>query len=536
MGNKCTYSLVHTVLTILDYEIQHTKCNLIKERIDKVGVIKIVINIFLTYMWFCKFFSKNQKINQKIILFKFISGISILIYESNTKTLDPSPVNQNYDLKDNEIFDSIVIGSGPGGSIAALKMLQNKENVLIIESGKYFKPGMIEHHSYKQSKLQFVNEGMNFCYGNIPMLFAEGGTFGGGSEVNSGLYFKLTEPYRDKLLKKANITEDEWIKKEQHIEKMLSVQDSPKLNKQLTQSALVKGSNIEGITCEEVPRWRKYLPIEEHQGMQVTYLEKARDLGLKILSETHVEKLVRNDDFVLVKVTKNESTKYLKAKKVVVSAGTLETPNLLKKSYLLKDSIKFDFHPMTRCVVDYGNYINDGDLFPPYQAWTTDLKHKFGYAVSTYPYVKATLASLGYFNKDINAENFACYFSSTVLEKSKGRIFYLRGKAYPFIYIKKYDRDKITEGFSKLKKILKNAEVKQLWPEKSLSPMTTVHIFGSLPINSNKDIGKNGELLVDPRIKICDASLLPTAPWGNPQAVIMALNEILIERWLKTFG
>ena len=61
MGNKCTYSLVHTVLTLLDYEIQHTKCNLIKERIDKVGVIKIVINIFLTYMWFCKFFSKNQK-------------------------------------------------------------------------------------------------------------------------------------------------------------------------------------------------------------------------------------------------------------------------------------------------------------------------------------------------------------------------------------------------------------------------------------------------------------------------------------------
>tara|TARA_Y100000817_G_scaffold308424_1_gene296160 strand:+ start:473 stop:673 length:201 start_codon:yes stop_codon:yes gene_type:complete len=66
--------------------------------------------------------------------------------------------------------------------------------------------------------------------------------------------------------------------------------------------------------------------------------------------------------------------------------------------------------------------------------------------------------------------------------------------------------------------------------------MTTVHIFGSLPINSNKDIGKNGELLLDPRIKICDASLLPTAPWGNPQAVIMALNEILIERWLETFG
>jgi len=37
----------------------------------------------------------------------------------------------------------------------------------------------------------------------------------------------------------------------------------------------------------------------------------------------------------------------------------------------------------------------------------------------------------------------------------------------------------------------------------------------------------------DPRIKVCDASLLPEAPWGNPQAVVMVLNEILIDKWLN---
>jgi len=65
--------------------------------------------------------------------------------------------------------------------------------------------------------------------------------------------------------------------------------------------------------------------------------------------------------------------------------------------------------------------------------------------------------------------------------------------------------------------------------------MTTVHIFGSLPLNSNKDLGSLGELNSDPRIKVCDASILPSAPWGNPQAVIMVLNEILIEKWLSKF-
>ena len=56
-------------------------------------------------------------------------------------------------------------------------------------------PGTIEHHSLDQTTKQFKKQGLNFCYGNIPMLFTEGETYGGGSEVNSGLYFKLTEPY-----------------------------------------------------------------------------------------------------------------------------------------------------------------------------------------------------------------------------------------------------------------------------------------------------------------------------------------------------
>ena len=44
---------------------------------------------------------------------------------------------------------------------------------------------------------------------------------------------------------------------------------------------------------------------------------------------------------------------------------------------------------------------NTGDLFPPIQSWTKDKVHKFGYSVSTYPYIKATLASLGIVEKMI---------------------------------------------------------------------------------------------------------------------------------------
>ena len=62
--------------------------------------------------------------------------------------------------------------------------------------------------------------------------------------------------------------------------------------------------------------------------------------------------------------------------------------------------------------------------------------------------------------------------------------------------------------------------------------MLPQNIFGSLPIGDNKDIGLNGEVLKDTRIKVSDASIMPTAPWGNPQAVMMVLNEILMNRWI----
>ena len=356
----------------------------------------------------------------------------------------------------------------------------------------------------------------------------------GGSEVNSGLYFKLTGHYKKKFLEISEINEEEWNTAEKLVENILSVQNSPNLENTKIKSALIEGSKKnDNITFDEVPRWRKYEPLEESQTMQVTYLKKARDLGLKIICNSSVVGIIPGKEYIEINMLKDNSSSTIKTKKVILSAGTVGTPKILKKSGLLKESVSFNFHPMLRCVVDYGEYVNDGDLFPPFMSWTNDYKHKFAYSVSTYPYIKATLAATGHYDMNINPQNFASYYSSTVFEESKGKILYFKNKSFPFIYVKKKDRKKIKEGFVLLKKILNDGGIKELWPKSDFSPMTAVHIFGSLPLNMSKNIGKNGELNSDSRIKICDASLLPIAPWGNTQAVVMVLNEILMDRWIK---
>ena len=119
------------------------------------------------------------------------------------------------------------------------------------------------------------------------------------------------------------------------------------------------------------------------------------------------------------------------------------------------------------------------------------------------------------------------------MDNSEGRLINIGGKLIPFCFLKKEDRNKIKEGFLILKNLLTSTDIVNLWPKSDISPMTTVHIFGSLPLNKNNDLGELGELKKDPRIKVCDASLLPEAPWGKPQAVVMVLNEILIDKWLN---
>ena len=42
---------------------------------------------------------------------------------------------------------------------------------------------------------KYVNAGVNTTFGNCKITYVEGSTFGGGSEVNSGLYHRHRKKY-----------------------------------------------------------------------------------------------------------------------------------------------------------------------------------------------------------------------------------------------------------------------------------------------------------------------------------------------------
>ena len=85
-----------------------------------------------------------------------------------------------------EIYDFIVIGSGPAGSISALNIQKKGKKVLLIDEGGYY-----QISSKKHPASEFYNKWRNG--GIISSLFPNQVSFssgiglGGGSEINSGL-------------------------------------------------------------------------------------------------------------------------------------------------------------------------------------------------------------------------------------------------------------------------------------------------------------------------------------------------------------
>ncbi len=168
---------------------------------------------------------KNHSLDHKLMKFpivdlftKFITGNAKLISMANSE-VNAIETAYNISLLDlDKTYDVIVIGSGPGGSIAALREVEKGKSVLVLETGGAYAPGSIEHHSLKQTVNQFRNGGLSFIWGLKPVLYAEGSTLGGGSEVNSGLYHRLEGKHRSRILETINVSENEWSSLEELVE------------------------------------------------------------------------------------------------------------------------------------------------------------------------------------------------------------------------------------------------------------------------------------------------------------------------------
>lgn len=447
--------------------------------------------------------------------------------ESNSSMSDLNFIEMKFSDRElfEDVFDYIVIGSGPGAAIAA-KKLKSSGRILILEQGDMPKTNHSRHHTLEHVTNDFYKSGQEIVVSPWMPQFAQGSVFGGGSEVNSGLYHELPEKIVAAFASAAGISESHYLASEREIRNLLQVST---MDVKSDDSLIARNASRLGLEFRNIPRWRSYSSKNSfvQNGMnevvwnELNTLENftfKRNVKVNYIDNT-------NSNYIVVFYKEKATGKINTAvcKELVVAAGATQSPFLLCKSGIVSwNSTQFQWHPMIRATVaakstDLGRYDID-----PFQAWSPNKEYKFGAAVSTPGLLSMNLGR-------VLDHNEIPYLRSVYVSFiSSGRGGLIPKTETPW-YLPNYeDKQMLGGAIELLSEFMNSGDVKFANPkEKIKKGLSTVHIFGTLPINSEIYISGTLRLQIDPRIQVCDGSILPFGPGVNPQAVIMSLCDSL---------
>ena len=515
-------------------------------------IIQCIIFNLLSLLFFFKFFNKLSKkkklfiqnfLNKKIFSIFQTSKLLELIY--SVSTLEDN--SKNYSIKKIKIKNSIintknlVIGSGPSGSITALELQKKNKDVLIIESGEYFSIPKIKH-PFEEFLNKWRFSALSSSIGQI-IQYSSGSCFGGGSEINSGLYHKPDFKFIKKIYK--NISKKEFNSILNYLEKNIPYSKSIKLNKY--QSKLKKLYNI-GATklnwkIENVPKLYKG---STKSSMTNTILKKYLFKNGKILLNCKALKILKSNDHYKVEILINGKIKFIKCKNIFVSCGSPYSQNLLSRSNLRKNiNNNFHFHPMIKVIGEFNEEVNSKisqDVIP---SQITEFFPKFilGNAASGEPFIKISL-----FNKTNNNISFKkCSIFHATLSLGKAKIFKIPMIKDEVIYYNFSNNEKkiIKKALEKLITFVRSCGAKNIYIvdnkntlqalNKNLNlksyninnlKFSSVHLLGGIDLENYGKINNEN-------IFVNDSSLINSHLLKNPQGTTMFIAKYNIDKIIK---
>lgn len=269
------------------------------------------------------------------------------------------------------IYDYIVIGSGFGGSVASLRLVEKGYKVLTLEQGKRFNPEDFPRTNWNLPKylwvpaLRFFGFQKLSFYSTASILSGTG--VGGGSLVYANTLYippddffsnnewrrygdwkKILEPFYDR----ASFMLGRKKYGKMNAEDLVLEEVSKEMDAHATFESVYVGVNLDGTETESDPYFNGHGPLRkkciECGGCMVgcrenakntldrNYLWFAEKMGLQIMPETRVEKITFSDNLYHIE-TRNITSffprkrRVVKTKGIVVAAGALGTLELLLK-------------------------------------------------------------------------------------------------------------------------------------------------------------------------------------------------------------
>ena len=269
------------------------------------------------------------------------------------------------------IYDYVVIGSGFGGSVASLRLVEKGYKVVTIEQGKRFHPEDFPKTNWNLPKYLWIPALRFFGFQKLSFFttasILSGTGVGGGSLVYANTLYippdeffkndswsrfgdwkKILEPFYDKasfMLGRKKYTQ-------LNIEDKVLEEVSKDMNAHSTFDTVHVGVNFDGPDEETDPYFGGLGPLRNKctecggcmvgcrqnakNTLDMNYLWFAEKAGLEIVPETKVEKIIFRDNLYHIETRKITSffkaqRKTFIAKGIVVAAGALGTLELLLK-------------------------------------------------------------------------------------------------------------------------------------------------------------------------------------------------------------
>jgi len=455
--------------------------------------------------------------------------------------------------------DVLVIGSGAGGATTAAILAEAGLDVLVVEEGDWVEQGSVVPFSLGQMDQQYRAGGVTVAIGMPSIAYTEGRCAGGGTEVNSGLYWRppgeLLERWR-RDFRIADFDPDEVLSIADEVEQAISVRTMPGPHT-APSDVLKRGADRLGWNNGEIPRWMTYphpdQPLRgERQSMTRTYLPRAVAAGARIAVGCRVDRLVRSSERANAAVTTlaDGSPGRITFRHVFVCGGAIQTPALLQRSGIRGHIGRtLAVHPTVKLAARFADELNVPDDVPVHQVKEFAPHLSFGGSASNPGLVALSLLDewRSFRSAVTDWPRMSVYYAA-ITSEGLGRVTSVPGLRDPIVTyrLSRRDRDTLRSGLGRLALLMLEAGADTVFPSfrgapavhtrrdlgtmqqafsASKATVMTVHLCSTVPMGEHPDrcgADSFGRVHGQRNIYVNDASLLPTAPGVNPQASVMA--------------
>lgn len=449
-----------------------------------------------------------------------------------------------------ERFDVAVIGSGPGGAVAAYVLAEAGRRVAILEEGPALAQDSCRAFSLEEMRQKYRNGGVTASFGGGKIAYVEGRVVGGGSEINSGLYHRAPAEALEQWRREAGLAGASEADMRAHFEaceKDLGVGPSQETPSP-AESRFIAGSAAIGAAAVRARRIGDYVPSPSgprwsRKPMSKTYLPRALAAGAALIPGARALSLSRSGGRWRIKT---DGAREVEADAVFLACGAIQTPALLRRSGVrgrVGDGLAL--HPMLKVVAEFDGRIQEGD-FTVAAAQVKDAAR--GLALGCSIGSPSNLA-LALAERDLAAASRwptmgSFYCSAGAF--SRGSVRPLPGFRDPLVRYRlaPEDLDVLSRGLRALTEILLAQGARVLSPSiagagpvRSLADLpdlsedrlrlTSVHLMASCRMGGSESapLDSFGRVRGADGLYVCDASVFCGPIGVNPQGTIMALSR-----------